>query len=222
VLGIIAFASIEGSSPYEAWPLNEAINTEPEWLKMCIGKTTLWPLVQPDRPDSIFRPMYSGKSTWIKFPSSTASAIEQMQPAFIELFELDEFTMDSDPYLFPAICISTILDMDCTELMASVFYSFSNYIQNDFAMLVRNKDARALLLMAYWYSKICTGQWWMRRRALLEGQATCLYLVRYHAEDRTIQDLLRAPMDKLFRYEKGDLNRDIFCFHEDGQPISRR
>jgi hypothetical protein len=58
------------------------------------------------------------------------------------------------------------------------------------------KDHRALLLLAYWFAKVCnTSVWWLDRRATLECQAICLYLERY-STDVVVHDLLEFPRAK--------------------------
>lgn len=211
VLGVITFASVEGSHPEEAWPLNEAIEIKPEWLNMSLGKAAVWTLVSPDRPDSIFRGLFLNRHLFsLKLPEPTQSSLEKISPAFRDLFELDIFPLESNPYYMPALCISMMLELDCQELTGPIFWSHIANLHYDFGKLVIKKDARALLLMAYWYGMICKAKWWTRRRALLEGQSTCCYLERNFAHDRAIQELLEVPKGSLFKYEEGDSHRDLF------------
>jgi hypothetical protein len=191
MLGVITFASIEIPTPEETWPLARSIGTEPEWLKMGHGKSTLLPLVKPDRPDSIFHALFSALPR-IDF------SLENVPLGFVELYNLDGPSADSSPYAIPVISIFAPLDMACPSSTIVLFYAFNSYMQDEFGRLVMNKDPRALLVMAYWYSKICTGQWWLRKRALMEGRATCMYLERCCADSATIQGLLKAPRFVLF------------------------
>ncbi|KAK9258993.1 hypothetical protein V1519DRAFT_452976 [Lipomyces tetrasporus] len=192
MLGVITFASIEVPMPEESWPLVPSMTTEPEWLKMGNGKSALWRLVKPDRPDSIFHTLFSALPT-VEF------SLENVPPGFMKLYKLDGLSADSSPYAIPIISIFAPRNMECPSSAIALFYVFNSCMHNEFGLLVLNKDPRALLVMAYWYSKICTGQWWLRRRALMEGRATCMYLERYCAHNVTIQDLLKVPRQYLFK-----------------------
>lgn len=191
MLGVITFASIEDPALEETWPLASSVSAEPEWLKMGQGKSVLMSFAQPARPDSIFHGLFS------TFPTIEFS-LENVPSSFINLYELDASPAKSSPYAIPLIHIFAPLSMECPSSLISVFYAFNSCMQNEFGRLVVEKDPKALLLMAYWYSKICTGQWWLRRRALIEGRATCIYLAKHCAHDPIIQDLLEMPRHVLF------------------------
>lgn len=194
MLGVITFASIEAPTPESTWPLALAIGVEPEWFKMGQGKAALFPLAQPNRPESIF---YSLLSTVPAIETSLAN----VPPSFAKLCEIDQVDADSSPYAIPMASIFSSLNMEHTPAAVALFYAFNGCMQMEFGRLVVDKDPRALLVMAYWYSRVCTGQWWLRRRALLEGRATCMYLERCCAQDAIIRDLVKVPRDVLFNSE---------------------
>jgi hypothetical protein len=191
MLGVITFASIEDPTLEQTWPLAPSVSAEPEWLKMGQGKSVLMSLAQPDRPDSIFHDLFS------IFPTTECS-LKNVPSSFVKLYGLEALPEQSSPYATPLIHIFAPLSMECPSSLMTVFYAFNNCMQNEFGRLVVNKEPRALLVMAYWYSKICTGQWWLRRRALIEGRATCTYLETYCTQYSTIQNLLRVPRRVLF------------------------
>jgi hypothetical protein len=64
-----------------------------------------------------------------------------------------------------------------------------------YASLLACKDARALLLLAYWYAKVsqCQQHWWVVRRAKMECLAICEYLERYHGRDEAVRKFLLSP-----------------------------
>lgn len=194
MLGVITFASIEDPTLEKTWPLAPSASAEPEWLKMGQGKSVLMSLAQPHRPDSIFHGLFS------TFPTFEFS-LENVPSSFISLYELDALPAKGSPYAVPLIHVFAPLSTGCPSALMAVFYAFNNCMQNEFGSLVVNKDPRALLLMAYWYSKICVGQWWLRRRALIEGRATCTYLERYCAHNAMVQNLLGEPRRVLFHHD---------------------
>uniref|UniRef100_A0A093VSV9 DNA-directed RNA polymerase subunit beta n=1 Tax=Talaromyces marneffei PM1 TaxID=1077442 RepID=A0A093VSV9_TALMA len=194
MLGVITFASIENQTLEKSWPLASTLSAEPEWLKMGQGKSMLLSLAQPNRADSIFHGLFSTLRT-------VELSLETVPSSFMKLYELDALLEKNNPYATPLINIFAPLSMESQSSLMSLFYGFNNCMQDAFGRLVVNKDPRALLLMAYWYSKIRTGQWWLRRRAVIEGRATCTYLERYCAHDSTIQDLLQVPRQVLFNLD---------------------
>ncbi|KAF2664873.1 hypothetical protein BT63DRAFT_482780 [Microthyrium microscopicum] len=211
VLIVIMMASVEGSSPEESWPLQGFMAAEPEWLTMSHGKHAIWSLVQPDRPDSIWRFLFEHMDKIFPVTSFADTPLEEVWPVFIKLFELDSRLREDNAYYIPALTIHGLITAEPRpERTRWVFFQFSENIKGEFGRLVSKKDPRALLLMAFWYSRLRKGDWWLRRRALLEGQATCLYLERYHAYDKVIQQLLEGPKEILFRYEDGEQDKDIF------------
>jgi hypothetical protein len=183
ILGVITFASIEATTPEQSWPLAPSNNLE--WLKMAQGKSALWRLTRPDRPDSIFRVLLSALP-------QISSALDRVPAAFIDLFDLHGGDNNSDnPYALPLAGIFSSSDM-------ALFYAMNGWMLGEFGQLVMARDSRALLIMAYWYAKMWShGQWWVQERALREGRATCIYLERYFPDDATIQDLLKGPQECL-------------------------
>ncbi|KAK9365292.1 hypothetical protein V1509DRAFT_406653 [Lipomyces kononenkoae] len=191
MLGVITFASIEASTPEEAWPLTPLMRHGPEWFKMGQGKSVLQQLVRPDRPDSIFQELFSALPTIEVSP-------ENVPQEFIKLYELDSSYADCNPYVIPVTHIFATRNSQHPVSAIQLFFAFNGWMHSAFGNLVLNKDPRTLLLMVYWYSKISTGPWWLRRRAVMEGQATCIYLETFHYDDVIIHDLLKTPRCYLF------------------------
>ena len=199
MLGVISFASIEGGTPEDVWPLNSIAGAEPGWLKMCYGKVALWQLVNPERPDSIFHGLFSGKDSIIQYIPPLLSSIGRVPAPFIELYGLDKASADGNPYALPVISIAAILNNESAISTIQLYYAFTSCVTNEFGNLVLNRDPRSLLIMAFWYSNLSMGEWWLRKRALLEGQATCLYLERYASDNTAIQEHLKVPKNQLFK-----------------------
>lgn len=68
-----------------------------------------------------------------------------------------------------------------------------SHMDDEFKTLLRGRDPRALLLVAYFYAKVWRSTWWMERRAVLECEAICLYLERNHADNKLLQEMLMVP-----------------------------
>jgi len=138
---MISFASIDVPTPEEIWPLAPSM-TEPEWLKMGHGKSALWRVVKPDRPDSIFHTLLSAVPT-VEF------SLENVPPGFMKLYQLDGLSAESSPYAIPVTSIFAPWNIKCSLSAITLFYAFNSCMQNEFGRLVRNKDPRALLVMVY-------------------------------------------------------------------------
>ena len=104
--------------------------------------------------------------------------------------------MEENPYYTTIHHVVPLVGTECTQTNVIPFLSFVGHMSARFRRLLEGKDARALLLLAYWYAEVHT-LWWIKRRAVLECQAICFYLERYHADDEGIMDLLRFPKEEM-------------------------
>jgi hypothetical protein len=71
LIGTITCASIEATTPEEAWPLRPPGPSDLDWLKMCSGKMVIWKIANPSRPDSVFR------STNLEYMTESLSPVAQ-------------------------------------------------------------------------------------------------------------------------------------------------
>lgn len=70
--------------------------------------------------------------------------------------------------------------------------SLVNNMHPVLASKLRRKDARALLLLACRYARLCRlGVWWLERLEVLEGTAICIYL-RVHCADQLDENAWRV------------------------------
>lgn len=196
LLGIISFASLDVSDPREAWPFRDPDPSDLEWLGLSHGKKTVWRIANPMRSDSIFYPLvdeYIDNAT----PATTLHWAQCVPPAFISLYGLDDMTTTEDnPYEHAVQTLAPLLKTKWTRYNNQRFFYFVQSFQPVLKNLLKQKDPRALLLLAYWYSTICDSMWWMSRRAIVECQSICLYLERDHGDEETILDLLQLPRTK--------------------------
>jgi len=189
LLSVIAFSMINASTPEEAWPLNG--HSDLEWLRMCGGKNIIWKIAGPLRYNSVFHTVVDELRAMV---NPTSCGIEGLPSPFIKLYDLgDSSTAENNPYHTAVHSLAPLLHIECSQATTPRFFSFISHIKPEFRMLLERKDSRALLLLAYWYAKICHSQWWIARRALLECQSICLYLERHYAGETAIQDLLLIP-----------------------------
>lgn len=194
VLGVIGFCRIDVSTPEDAWPLKEQPESSSlEWIKMSESKEVIWDITNPARPDSVFHDLGESYMSAFRGHAKQASGIEGIPPEFLELYGLDESsTADNNPYFVAMHVVSRILPMKWDRTLGVAFFAFL-HMGPSFKRLLEQKDPRALLILTYWYAKVCHSVWYLERRAILECQATCLYLERYHSGETAILELLQFP-----------------------------
>lgn len=182
LLSIISISSIDATNAEEAWPLKPPDKTDLDWLRLAEGKMSVWELTNPLRPNSIVSELREEmEHNKLLVPVKTAT-IEEIPKAFLQLYNITpELTPDNNPYLVTVRKLSLLLPLVCDQSLMLQFLSFIGHFQPRFRQLLDQKDPKALLLMVYWYAKVCTSpHWWLVRRATLEGQAICIFLGRYH------------------------------------------
>lgn len=199
LLGACSIASLDAKSPEEAWPLKPDDLSDLDWLRMSDGKKELWRLVDPLREGSVWKDVmnYQGQAD----PEPTSKAVPELDmlaPFLTKIYAFDPFTTNSseseDPYHTAASILVRLLELDCNHSTIMYFLSFLGHMDPRFRRLLHEKDPKALLLLAWWYGKMCQyNVWWQSRRMVLEGQAICLYLERFHGDSEDIVRLLDYP-----------------------------
>ncbi|PQE05610.1 C6 finger domain protein [Rutstroemia sp. NJR-2017a BBW] len=194
LMGIISISSIEASTPYEAWPLTPYSDTDLDWLRMSESKVVIWNLTKPDRPDSVFHKL---SIHFIKAHTESEKRepnFSVLPPQFLELCEIDTFsTASNNPYYALLVGLVNITTADNKNSATQAFLGSLSHMQSGFKGLMKSRDPRALLLVAWWYAKVHKLNWWLELRAVTECQAICIYLGRYYADDLLIKELLEFP-----------------------------
>ena len=194
LLGAVTFSCVEASTPEEAWPLKEPDTSDLEWIRMSDGKQAIWKIANPLRPESAFHDLALELVNDNIYAQSFSFNIEDVPFEFLSLYDLDTgSTAENNPYYSPLKCLTSLLPMECNHTTIAKYLSFLGQMVKEFKRLVTQKDPRALLLVAYWLGKVSHGSWWVSQRALMEGQAICLYLERYYPHETTIQELVQFP-----------------------------
>jgi hypothetical protein len=195
LLGAIAFAGIEAKTPEEAWPLKPPSFLDLDWLRMSDGKNEVSKIADPLRADGAFRTLAPEHQKDCLPTYSTVVEPETLPSELIKLYGLDATsTTDNNPYHAAASILAPLMNIECNHSTILKFLSFISHMHPDYKRLLERKDPRALLLLAYWYAKVSQyQQWWVWQRVVLECQATCIYLERYHGDDTKIQNFLQFP-----------------------------
>jgi hypothetical protein len=191
ILGIMSFCRVEAKTPGDAWPLIPTSASDLAWIAMSEGKTQLWKMTQPSTTESRFAALVPPSAKGVVPKSSTMSELSVLPLELVNMCGLDKVADNSNPYHAVAATLAKALDMAYISTLLS-FLVLINNIPQEYKLLLKQKDPRALLLLAYWYAKLCEVElWWMRPRASLEGHAICVYLRRYHQDDSQLQSLMR-------------------------------
>jgi hypothetical protein len=193
LLSVLSFASIDARTYEEAWPLKAPSVSDLDWLRMTDGKKAVWKLADPMRRGSVIREAWTSQQS--EAPHSTQEPKLRSCPIFLELYDLDEDLAGEDnPYCQAVSLLMPLLEIECNHSTIAKFLSFIGHNSAEYRRLLGLKDPQALLLLAYWYGKLCQyDQWWNKPRAVLECRAICVYLERYHSHETRIQMLSHFP-----------------------------
>ncbi|KAF2493049.1 hypothetical protein BU16DRAFT_96539 [Lophium mytilinum] len=193
LLGVSAFAYTDASVPAESWPLKPSDPDDLEWLRMTELKHAIYKLTDPLRYGSMF---YAIRDEYLTTYLShiPEHGIEGIPRTFVDLFELTPSSSnESCPYYHSLHILSQLLRDTYNRVTFIRYLAFIMHMTPEYKRLLGLKDPRALTMLAYWYGMVVDAMWWMKRRARLECQATCLYLEKYHSDDKKIMEMLRYP-----------------------------
>ena len=188
-MAILSFTSPDARTPEESWPLKHSEGSDLDWLRMSEGKMSLWSILNPLRPDSLFHAL-ADTYALMQSPLPVAG-IEGIPAGLIALCSLQSSsTAESNPYFHGAHALSRSLCLPDKEITTAQVQFFMRVIHGPFKDLLQRKDSIALLLLYMWYRKSSRSIWWIELRARVECPAICSYLRMHHSEDEAVQDFL--------------------------------
>ncbi|OAP58907.1 hypothetical protein AYL99_06204 [Fonsecaea erecta] len=189
LLGVVSFFNLEASSVEDVWPLRDADMT---WLNLSDGKQAIWQAASPLRRNSLWRQvnhLFDGdKLREDEVPEHVPSIFDHLCAE-----DASSASAWENPYYKTAQTLLPLLDLECNDRTWLRYLGFANHMDPSYKSLLSQRDPWALLMLLYWYMKVCRGSWWLSSRAILQGQAICLYLARYHCDDMTILAALDKP-----------------------------
>jgi hypothetical protein len=188
LLGLLTFGSIEASTVEEAWPLK---SSDLNWLHLSDGKKSIWQMTDPSRNDSAWRQL-----TVNYVAETTDTSGHGLQPTVFDHLMSEQDTSESapvNPYHQTVKQLTALLELECNDQTWVKFLAFMMHMEPAYKLLLESKDPWAMLMLSYWYTKVCCGQWWITRRAILEGLAICLYIERYYIQDTMLQEAISYP-----------------------------
>lgn len=188
-LGILAFSSLDATSPAESWPLTATSHSDLEWIRISEGKMAVYHVVDPLRPESLFSAMASTYAQ-VHAPLPTAG-IDGISPRLAKVCNLQgSSTAESSPFFTPAHAVSKLCSLSDSHLTTGRALAFLAQMPTQFKSLLHAKDAVALLLLYLWYCKARLAVWWVDLRARVECPAILLYLQQYHPDNTSIHEFL--------------------------------
>ncbi|KAI0471200.1 hypothetical protein F4859DRAFT_484734 [Xylaria cf. heliscus] len=178
-LAILSFSYPDACVAEESWPLKPSDPSDLEWLRMVKGKMSLWCVINPLRPDSLFRVMApTFAHMHLPLPSKGISGIPKALAIVCHLE--DSSTAESNPYFDAAHALSQLQSFSDSQVTTGHTQLFTRSIRGPFERLMREKDPVALLLLYLWYRKASRSIWWIELRARVECPSICSYLRLYH------------------------------------------
>jgi hypothetical protein len=195
LLGSSTFAHIEALSPEQAWPLRKPSESDLDWLRMYDGKREIWRIVDPTRPNCCLHLLSQEVEKFRQEMSITEPGLKRLPGELCRLLGLHgHIDFLSNPYRTPANILNNLMVMESSRTSILAFLSFLILMQADFRQLVVDKDPYALILLAYWFAEFSQYHaWYVWRRSILECQAICIYLDRYHGNIEHLDIILEHP-----------------------------
>jgi hypothetical protein len=205
MVGIVTFQHIEATKPEEAWPLAPPSSSDLAWLRMTDGKKEVFKLTQRGTADPSpllekLTALYLN-TDWQRASSPYQRPGEADASALLlifALYDIDPATKaddTDDPLRWASARLAQLLAQDTPpRQVVTSFLLVISAMRPDFRRMLHEKDPRALLLLAWWYTKTSQLEtWWLDRRSKLEGAAICMYLAREYPHDQDMQKLLEHP-----------------------------
>lgn len=194
LIGVITFFHIEAESIHDVWPLSDS---DLSWVSLSDGKKAIWRATNPLRTDSVWRPI-------AELYERDFMSAQHVTPTHV-LSPFDHLCTEKDgsiealinPYHKSAKFLISLLGLEMNDATWIRFLAFICHVDPPFKQLLEAKDPWALLMLAYWFMKICRGAWWASTRAVIQGQAICLYLERYHSDDQDLQKAIPLAKKEL-------------------------
>lgn len=203
LLGVAAMSWLEASCVEEAWPLAPRHSTDLDWIRISKSKSAVWELTEPMRVGGRFRSL-AVEQVQSQQESQIILAklgVDDLPRRLLKLFEVDESsTVESSRYFIALKGLGQAMAVESVRSNILILLRYIGTMTDDFQLLLKEKDARSLLLQAFWYAKIKGAVWWLNRRSELEGPAICKYLERHYPDETEIMELLSYPKSRFGMY----------------------
>ncbi|KAK4677581.1 hypothetical protein QC764_300060 [Podospora pseudoanserina] len=187
LLACTSFAQLDASLPLAShWPFVSSPH-DLDWLKICSGKRVVQKLADTHAADSALRDIsyefvLSGPAARVELLPEE-DAIARLPEPLRRLLRLDHagVSAKTNAYYDAGVVVGRVLPLEISEDNLLVSLVLVSFLPVRFREMLEEKDAKALLLFAWYHAKIGQfGRWWVWRRAVTEGRAILAYLERYY------------------------------------------
>jgi hypothetical protein len=203
LLGVAAMSWLEASCVEEAWPLAPRQPSDLDWIRISKSKSAVWELTNPMRIGGRFRSIAVEQVRSHEECEIVVAklGVDDLPKRLLKLFEFDDSsTVESSRYFTALKGLGQAMAVESVRSNILILLRFIGTMTEDFQLLLKERDPRALLLQAFWYAKIKGPMWWLNRRSELEGPAICKYLERNHSDKTEIMELLSYPKSRFGLY----------------------
>ncbi|KAL8707913.1 MAG: hypothetical protein Q9220_007133 [cf. Caloplaca sp. 1 TL-2023] len=198
LLNVIAFSS-NPHRPQDSWLFEGT--TDLHWLTVQVGLRSIVFNVRHMLRKSSWTKVYTkdAKRFRGKFRASfdiDEGRLEDMPEGFEEIFNMEQdWSTHGNAYSTALQALVPLLTVDPKTISVTQLMMVVHRFTPNFYQLLRSRDARALLLLAYWLGLMCEVHlWWVSKRARSECFACCRYL-DLNGND-TVRGLLSFPAQR--------------------------
>lgn len=185
----IAFIMTDAARPELSWPMTDS-PFDLQWLSVQTGIMLLLQAVQPLDNSSRVQMLFAYDESTDFDGNPLQNTCDQH---YLDLrIRIGEGHDPENQYERALQILAPLSQMPCTADTVFTHLGFIASIDDEFISLLRKKDHKALLILAYWYAKMCSFDcWWIAVRSKLECTAICMYLKMHATSD--IVTALRYP-----------------------------
>lgn len=190
--GIASFATFQAKTVEEGWPLREG---DLNWLRLSGGKHAVVELTDPLGKDSMWRTLIQAVAKGYLARNENEARCTVFDHLCGPRSTL--ISSNENPYLKTVDHLAPLLALEINEENWIRLLCFLMHAGPAYTRLLQQKDPWAMLMLAYWYAKVCQGRWWLARRGILEGLAICVYIERNCPGDEQLQEAVVWPKQML-------------------------
>lgn len=179
-LGMLTFSCVDVAADVrDSW----LFSNDPQalgWFSLNLGLKVLIERTASYQTNSILDWMYTGSDNdagtfYGNHSTAVNSNIPQHWREFLRLHSPEAMEVFGEPARF----LAEIKELQPTPQFAPMYANFVGALDVEFRFrsLLLQRDERAIWLLGYWMGLLCRLDcWWMRGRAQLEWQATCMWM----------------------------------------------
>ncbi|KAF4453972.1 hypothetical protein F53441_3497 [Fusarium austroafricanum] len=165
LLGAASFALLDIEDIENAWPLRKPDSLDLDWLRMSDGKKVVWNIADPTRKESVFHELLV---EWDGLPDGFKAIPSNALPSvFYEMFDIGpSSSAKTNSYHVAASLLAQLLPRRIDDNTTIHFLTFFTQLDPRYRKLLEGKEPKAMVLLAWWYTKaVAHSSWWMQRRS---------------------------------------------------------